>query len=966
MITFLYIFTLVLVFILIKLIIGWYFKAKKGRFSQNSNYIFKYAIATLFTAFCIINPSITPQILNWIIEIANKTFEFDLLKFNTDIEIYSIAIYGILCVTVVFLLNIAFKARNQKAIQYYVTRQNGNDAEKKDLAFPEDNFKESPIFHERLKNYFELKYKKQGLTLNVSTKDNLLYGKYNEGFRNYFIVAKYLDNENLVDITATQQRETLEELQNLIKKLKPKEDKIEYLYDYYYIAKHANFEKLSISNFFARTEDTILNELIDFRLYLKSLITKYNNEKIFSAVAKNTDKKTLSETFIMPSYSLEEEKFPNLNLEAYIKDWLINSPDPKHLVLLGDYGMGKTSFLKFFSKVMSEEILNKDIVFRFPVFISLNNTSPRHGGIKKTLSAFVAENLGVDYELFEILIHKGKILFLLDAFDEMGFVGTHEDRFKQINEIWKLAYKNNKILLAGRSSYFPSDFELRHTLNIISKEEEVIQTQPYCSSIRLSFLDDSKIKDYISKYYKPERTEQLFNWIISAPSILELCKRPSLMHIIREMLPNLHRKDSKEIHNPGGAIEKYVNYWINRQESKEIQSAIPDSNKKREFIKSFFRHIAVQIFMSKQYKISADYIKDELNKFIEIYELKNLSKKYQKEGFENEILTGYFIELDNDYFRFVHKSFFEYFVAKEIISLIKNRKFKSQILYEDWSNSIVSFIYDAIPNEHKENKKIPALLLLVQSSILSHVKNSTTRFFLKRGDTLMGFFFLAFIVASTILYIYYIPWSMTVLVLLLLPFLILVIILLGLIMAGSSKLISANRNVKFVIKAFKIAFIKKQFELRGNLDIVLPLLKRTSAPHIPVENIEFHHESFNDCKFYRLKDVIFHNCKFQIPILSSCHLYNVNFKNSKMSSIVFDKCRLTNVDFSNLDLSRNDQKSQITKHLISKAGETPLMYFKNCKLDTKTVANLKLYMTSKQLTIGNEIDGSKDFIRSIK
>ncbi|PCH69487.1 MAG: hypothetical protein COC06_07445 [Bacteroidales bacterium] len=965
MIVFLYIFTLFIVFLLLKFTINWYFKAKKGRFSQNSNYIFKYAIAVLFTAFCFINPSITPHILNWIIEITNKISDLDLAKLNTNIELYSIIIYGILCLAIVFLLNIAFKSRKQKAIQQFVTRQNENELEKKDLAFPEDTFKESPIFHERLKKYFELKYKKQGLTLNVSTKDNLIYGAYNEGFRNYFIVAKYLDNENQIEISEEHQKEVLEDLQSLTKKLKLNEDKTDYLYDFYYIVKEATFTKVNIDNFFPRTEDTILNELIDFRIYLKSLISKYNNEKIFSAIAKDSEKKTLSETFIMPSYSLEEKKSSNLNLEAYIKDWLKNSPVPKHLVLLGDYGMGKTSFLKYFSKKLANEILTNNKVLRFPVFISLNNTSPRHGGIKKTISAFVAENLGVDYELFEILIHKGKILFLLDAFDEMGFVGTHEDRFKQMNEIWKLAYKNNKILLTGRSSYFPSDFELKQTLNIISEEEEVIQTQPYCSSIRLAFLNDFKIKEYISKYYKPDRTEQLFNWIVSAPSILELCKRPSLMHIIREMLPNLQRKDTKEIHNPGGAIEKYVNYWINRQESKEIQSAIPNSHKKREFIKSFFRHIAVQIFMSKQSKISADFIKDELNKFVDKYELKNLSKKYQKEGFENEILTSYFIELDNDNFRFVHKSFFEYFVAKEIISLIKQRKFKSKILFEDWSNSIVNFIYDAIPAELKENKKIPALLLLVQSGILSIIKNSTTRFLLKKGNLLIGIIITIIITTATILYFTLIPWSTTALVLLLLPLLIFAIISLALTTSGILSLISNNKNVKFVIKAFKIAFIKNQFDLKDNLDIVLPLLKRTSAPHIPIENIEFNNESFNDCKFYRLKNVAFNNCKFQIPILSSCHLHNVKFNNSRMSCIVFDKCRLTDVHFKDLKLSRNDKDSQITKHLVSKNGETPLIYFRNCKFDTKSIVNLKLYMNYNQLVIGQDIDGCDDFIKTI-
>ena len=825
MITFLYLITIILCYLLFRILIIWYFKAKKGRYSIESNYLFKYSIGILFSAFCIINPKLTPYLINWFIININKRFKTDILTFDTSLDLYSLILYALLCISVIILLITAFKSRRQKAIETFITRKENLNSEKKELLFPEDNFKESPILHERLKRYFELKYKKKGLVLDVSTKDKLIYGKYNEGFRNYFIAIKYDENELENIITRELQHQRLIEIKEIKSKIISKHDEKDYLCDYYYIIGKGKFEKNSNIDIHTKTEDDILNELIDFKMYLKSLISKFHNDKIFSAIAKESEKKTLSETFIMPSYKLENEENSNLNLEDYVTHWLKNSPVHKHLTLLGDYGMGKTSFLKFYSNKLANEILNNEEIIRYPVFISLNNTSPRHGGIKKTISAFVAENLGVDYELFEILIHKGKILFLLDAFDEMGFVGTHDDRFKQINEIWKLAFKNNKILLSGRASYFPSDFELKQTLNIISKEDEVIQTQPYCSSIRLELLNESQIKNYISKYFKEERSLQFFKWLENSPSILELCKRPSLMHIIREMLPNLHRKDSKEITTPGNAIEKYIDYWINRQVSKNIQSAFSNDIKKRKFIKSFFRHIAIHIFQSKQYKVSSEFVKEELHKFIDDYGIANLSKKYQKEGFENEILTAYFIEVENDYFRFVHKSFFEFFVAKEIILLLKNNEFKSKILFEDWSNPIVNFIYDSIPDNFKLNERVPALLLFMKKGSLSNIKNSLTRFYLKYSDNIIGLTIISIFICALTYYFNYTSLSIMKLILYLIPFLIGLLFITMLVLVFLFEFIGKNKNVKFTIKAFKVAFIKKQFGIKNNLDIVLPLLR---------------------------------------------------------------------------------------------------------------------------------------------
>lgn len=958
-----YLITLTLCFFLTLTIIKLYFKAKKGRYSIENNYIFKYSIGVLFTAFCLVNPKVTPHIANWIIQSINYKFGENYKLLPTDLEFNTILLYGIFCLTVIILLITAFKSRNQKAIQHYITRKENFISDKRKISFPENSYYESPIFHERIKKYFELKYKKQELILNISTKDKLIYGKYNEGFRHYFIVIKYDENELETDISSQNQQAVSNEIQKIVKSLKPKEDKTDYLYDYFYIIEKGKFNNSSNNNIHTKTEDDILNELIDFNFYLRTIISKFNNDKIFSAIAKDSEKKTLSETFIMPSYSLDDENSKNShNLEEYVTNWLKKSPVPKHLALLGDYGMGKTSFLKYYSHKLAHEILNTNKVLRFPVFISLNNTSPRHGGIKKTTSSFVAENLGVDYELFEILIHKGKILFLLDAFDEMGFVGTHDDRFKQINEIWQLAYKNNKILLSGRASHFPSNDELKQTLNIIPKEDEIIQTEPYCTSIRLELLDESKIKKYLSKYYKEERSIQFFNWLENSPSIIELCKRPSLMHIIREMLPNLYRKDSKEIYNPGNAIEKYIDYWINRQESKNIQSAFSDDKKKREFIKSFFRHIAVHSFKSKQYKLSSDFIKNELHKFIDKNEIKNLSEQYHIEGFENEMLTAYFIEIENDHFRFVHKSFFEFFVATEITLLLKNNDFKNKILFEDWSNPIVNFIYDSIPSQLKLNKHIPALLLLKQNTITGNIKNYLARFLLKNEEKIISFSILIFTILSVYCYFKFINLSNTALILIFIPFLIILILIIVILHIIFVDLLSINKNVKFTIKAFKVAFIKKQFDVIDNLHIVIPLLKNRVSPHIPLENVDFNSQAFKNCNFYRLKNINFNNCKFDTPILRNCHLNNVNFKNSKMSNIFFSTCRFTNVDFNKIKFTKSES-FDINK---KRKKKRPLIYFSDCKFDDETLLLLIKFINENSLTLGENINGCNNFINRIK
>ncbi|WP_290697544.1 NACHT domain-containing protein, partial [Lacinutrix sp.] len=744
-----------IVYKLLSLLIVKYFKFQKNRCSKKSSFISKYAILILYLAFCYVNPTISENILNWCIIILNKQFNLNIPTYTIQLDNYSIAIYLVLSLSICYILYQTFNKKNKKHIKQRFIYNDYRNKEIKEIQFPKNTFSESPHLRLRLKKYFELKYQKFNLKLNNSIKDEILYGSYQDGLREFSIFISYSE-KNINQVTQKNEIEkTKDKLEYFSKELILKENYNSSFIDLYYIISNGKFEKHNKKNIITQTEDDILNNLIDFNGYLKSIVENYNHDKLFSAVAKEKDKKTLAETFISPPFSIGEQKeVQTSKLEDNINSWLLNSPESKHLALLGDYGMGKTSFLRHYSETLATDILVQKKIIRFPVLISLTNSSPRHGGIEEKIKAFVAENIGVDYALFNILIHKGKILFLLDGFDEMGFVGTHEDRYKQMNEIWQLAHKNNKLIISGRPSYFTSKYELEKTLNIVKKDDQIIQTNPYCESINLSLLNEEQIQDYIKKYH-PLKGEEYFNWITQFPSFLELCKRPSMMHIIREMLPNLYRNEVTNIQTHGGAINKYINYWINRQESKNIQSAFSENIKKITFVKDFFSELAIDLFSAKQYYLTSDYVLKKLKSHIEKADIKKFEADYQKEGFENEILTCYFIELDDGFYRFVHKSFFEYFVAQEIIKKISKGKFSSNILFDEWSNSIVNFIYDDIPENLKNNKSIPALLLLTNKKWLGNIKSKIFKFLLVNSESIYAIGTLLIIITSIFFYFFY-------------------------------------------------------------------------------------------------------------------------------------------------------------------------------------------------------------------
>jgi len=547
---------------------------------------------------------------------------------------------------------------------------------------------DSPIFHERIRKLFELKYKK--LRLEYDREYRILYGSFSQGFHNYNFIIYCDEGVSKRTISKREQRKVYRKLSDV--EIKTQNTNNNSITEIYYILENGDFEN-DECGLICMTEDEFLNQLIDFHPYLERLVNSFENDTLpFSTEKKRF---TLSQTFVAPNYNDGQQ-----NLESYIDNWL-DEDSKRHLAILGDYGMGKTSFMKYYAHKLAKNILEGKIVKRFPVFISLTNTSPMHGGIKIRCESFVAKNLGVDYSLFEQLAFKGKLVFILDGFDEMGFIGTHDHRLKQLNAIWQLATANNKIMISGRPSYFPNEFDLRRGLNILSEEErKVPQEIPYSEAINLDRFNWDQIEKSIKSYYGDIGSYRTYsNYVKGNRSIYELCERPSMLHMVREMLPYLIKKDHPEHIGAGTLMRYYIDHWIERQLLKQIVSVVEDKEAKKRFLVQFFTYLAGTYyeFGKGNLQLPAPQISNDLRwQFGGRLRKLGINNEEDLEGFENEILTAYFLERSDDEYKFVHKSFYEYFVSLKIIWHLQDKEFSNEIFKKDWTNEIMDFVYNEI------------------------------------------------------------------------------------------------------------------------------------------------------------------------------------------------------------------------------------------------------------------------------
>jgi len=405
----------------------------KQKIQNNNNYLATLAITLISIPFVLNLSSLDIFSISLINEFSNLNLPLP----ADNSRIYFYLIYNFSIILIIFI--------------YYRSQTNSKELIKEKsipyvISYPLNEIISSPFFYERIQELFELKYEKQNLKLVYDEKEQILVGEYSDAIHRYryIIYCNYLIN----NVSKSNQNDVLARLKEL-QKQKSSSDSFKYEAKYFYLIQNGTFENNDNDNDEIKcyNEDSFINVIVDFSTYLRK------NIRLFEEQLSDIGGVSFKESFILPKFNNG-----NSHLEHYLDTWL-NEKSYRHISLLADYGMGKTTFSKYYTNYLSKRILDGESFSRYPVFISLTNTSPMsNDGIETKIQSFVSKELGINYSLFEKLVHLGKIVFILDGFDEMGFIGTEKTRFEQFNSIWQLATRDNKILISGRPSYLPTDF----------------------------------------------------------------------------------------------------------------------------------------------------------------------------------------------------------------------------------------------------------------------------------------------------------------------------------------------------------------------------------------------------------------------------------------------------------------------------------------------------------------------------
>ncbi len=366
------------------------------------------------------------------------------------------------------------------------------------------------------------------------------------------------------------------------------------------------------------------------------------------------------------------------DLFEVVTAWLASN-DYNPMAILGGYGAGKTSFAKRLTAWQAERAL-ADPLARRPVLIGLGAVA-RYSSLEGLLGGMFTHDFpveGFNVHHFLEMSDKGRMVVILDGFDEMKHAMTWSDFRNQIQSLNRLTKGRSKVLLLGRPSAFTSAEEHVHVLRGMKRHAEGWRRLPDWPEFReheLQEFSPAARAEFVARYLHfrmttlPPDARKDESWIAErAAEVNRLADRdPEIFGkpVHAKILTDLAADPQVDLSRFADGVSRWQLYetffhsLVERETEKEARSPISERSR-LEFVR------AIAFWLWAQKGGSTDFhsgdLPDGLLSQLPGDEAADLDTQ------KREYLTGSFLEKKSgDVFYFGHRSFAEYLVAERMV-----------------------------------------------------------------------------------------------------------------------------------------------------------------------------------------------------------------------------------------------------------------------------------------------------------
>jgi WD40 repeat protein len=441
------------------------------------------------------------------------------------------------------------------------------------------------------------------------------------------------------------------------------------------------------------TIEELERELFDFGPYLVR-------------IRRTFEESGLGRTYVEQRVRLEgaKEAADGVELLSYAVSWASDASGRRLWLLLGDYGTGKTTFFKRFAYELARARENPELGDKCPPVPVAVDLKEFPNAI--TLEGLLQEHMRkhMDWhgnpEILLYLLEQGKVVFLFDAFDEMGAAAigrSVEDQFRQLAApaARERTAGGNRILITCRTHFFRDQQVVKDVLqgaadDLVSRESPLGKlARTFDAQMdEVMLFGDAQIDDFLRKRLSREDAAKARSFIDRTYDLPRLAPRPVLLDMIVDSLPELMRAGGDV--TPGGLYHRYTSHWLDDKAGGSLQT----TPRQRKLLLEFLAH---ELWGKVQNRIHHR----ELIGVLEKVPSEHLAG-LDLDRVDLELRTAAFLIRTNDgFYSFSHRSFLEFFMARRILRALREDEgaMASVLGTAPVTPECISFLFDLLDGE---------------------------------------------------------------------------------------------------------------------------------------------------------------------------------------------------------------------------------------------------------------------------
>ncbi len=445
-----------------------------------------------------------------------------------------------------------------------------------------------------------------------------------------------------------------------------------------------------------RRYDDLLASLMDFSLYLDKLIADFTQPRPESELPAIHE-------YYVPLKARDERKgdsSPTFDLFGHVAQWIARPSPAPPLMLLGEYGTGKTTFSRKLAFELAQQYRAAQERSasglpgprsRLPLLINLLDFV-ENKRLDALITHYLDKHCGVEkprYELFEALNEAGMFVIILDGFDEMAVRVDSDTIEKHLYQIEQLARpKASRVLLTGRPEFFMSREELERGL--WPKGHQILANRfVNYEALRLGLWEDEQVQRFLDLLvpHLPNRfgtSEAYYARIQNIPGFKDdLEQRPVLLEMIAQ---TLHLFDQATPITRPNLYQIYLQRELERQRLKKGRELLIKDRDRLALLQKLAADSYQTASGGIDYKAAEELVKPGLPPEI-------AASAVSTEQHTREFLNCSFLRHGpGDLFIFSHRSFRGYLAAKELMPRLLDGSAKAQRLEQDCINFLAEMM----------------------------------------------------------------------------------------------------------------------------------------------------------------------------------------------------------------------------------------------------------------------------------